>query len=471
MILNQRVIFFLLLFAKLFLAFVFITRESVDLDEPFSIFHAQKDLAAMNDLFIHENNPPLHFWLLHFWIKAFGTEALAVRSLSVLFSVLTLPVLFRIGKELKNESMGLWIVTLFVFSNFHHSYALEARGYSLFSFFFSLTLLFLIRSVKTKNYSSSVGLGISLSLLFYTHYMALFVIPISLLVFFLMGIRNQATKNFVHSTLVLLIFAAISYPALRLFFNRLNDVSLTGTWVPKPQFTELYGLINKFMNGPGFLVVLLIYCIYLIFCKLLNFNALSKKLAVGPIGLFFWLTLLVYLSSFVFSIFAKSPVFLDRYLFFVSIGFFILLAWFTLELEHKKVKLYWLPIAAVVVGFNPLKTNNRATDDLVIFAKQFGGSYIISPPFYDLTFLYHYDRRVFEQIQEKNQLFTHHIYPVYDLNELVLSQLKKPIVLIDGGSNFVFGEQKIKNSLMKIYDIQDIRIFPGSYEVVVFQEK
>lgn len=471
MLLNQRVIFFLLLLAKLILVLVFITRDSVDLDEPFSIFHAQKDLAAMNDLFIHENNPPLHFWSLHFWIKAFGTESFAVRSLSVLFSILTLPVLLRIGKELKNESMGLWIVTLFVFSNFHHSYALEARGYSMFSFFFSLTLLFLIRSVKTKNYASSFGVGISLSLLFYTHYMALIVIPLSLLVFFLMDIRNHVKRNFVHATLVLLIFTAICYPGLKLFINRLNDVSSTGTWVPKPQLSELYGLINKFMNGPGFLVVLFIFSTYLIFWKRLYFNALWRKLAVGPIGLVFWLSLLIYLSSFVFSVFAKSPVFLDRYLFFVSIGFFILLAWFILELEHIKVKWYWLPIAAVVVGFNPLKTNHRASDDLVNFAKQFKGSYIISPPFYDLTFLYHYDRRVFEQIQEKNQLFTHHIYPVYDLNELVLSQLRKPIVLIDGGSDFVFGEQKIKNSLMKLYAIQDIRIFPGSYEVVVFREK
>ena len=294
---KQRLVCFALLGLKILLGVLFINRLSIDLDEPFSIFHAQKDWAHLNQLFEHENNPPLHFWLLHFWIEWFGIEPVAVRSLSLTFSVLTIPFLLGIGQQLKNTETGLWMVALFVFSNFHHSYALEARAYAMFSFFFAATLWVVLKSSEKKNWLMSVSLGVCFALLFYTHYMAVIVIPVMSLVFFLNNLRKSVLANLGHSILSLSVFFVVAFPVLKPFVQRLIHVKDAGTWVAAPQWSELYGFINKFMNGPGFLVVLGIFLAALLIRKKLDFYLLFRKILRDRVGVILAISVFIYFPS------------------------------------------------------------------------------------------------------------------------------------------------------------------------------
>jgi uncharacterized membrane protein len=466
---KQRILYFLLIFVKISLGLIFIERLSIDLDEPFSIFHAQKDWHDLNKLFLHENNPPLHFWLLHLWIKLFGIEPWAVRSLSLIFSLLTIPVLLNIGKQIKNTNAGLMIVTLFVFSNFHHSYAMEARTYALFSFLFSLALFFLLRLQEQKNWINTLFFSISLVSMFYAHYIAVIVVPVFLLVFFVSILKNNLKRNMFYVLASLLIFILLSFPILKPFINRLNHVNDEGTWVPKPHWTELYGFVNKFMNGPGFLAVLLIFLTAIFILKHRNKLPELKTWISGKVGLVLLFSLMTYFGAFVVSLWGTASVFLDRYLFFLSIAFFTLLAWFIETVRERWNYKALIPLIAVVFGFNPLKTHNRASDELVQYAKHFDGTYIITPPFYDLTFLYYYNRKAFTEQLEKQNLNAFNIYPIYDLSEIDLEKVRKPIILIDAASRFLYGEQKLKEELMNFFSVKSVKIFPGEYEVIVFE--
>ena len=93
-----------LMLVHFIVCFLYIDSFPIALDEPFSIFHSQKSLPDLWEVFKNENNPPLHFILLHFWIKWFGTTAMAVRSLSLVFSVLTIPALFKLGKKITERT-------------------------------------------------------------------------------------------------------------------------------------------------------------------------------------------------------------------------------------------------------------------------------------------------------------------------------------------------------------------------------
>jgi uncharacterized membrane protein len=467
---KQQYFYFSLLAIKIVLGILFINRLSIDLDEPFSIFHAQKDLDQLNRLFLNENNPPLHFWLLHFWIKAFGIEPWAVRSLSFMFSVLTIPVLLQIGTRIKNTQVGLTMVALFVLSNFHHSFGLEARTYALFSFLFGLAVLLLVYALERKTLKISLFFGIILALLFYTHYMALVVVPVFIFVFFIYGLRNKFKENISYTIPVLLVFFISIAPVLRPFLARMQHVQNAGTWVPKPAWTELYGFINKFMNGPGFLVFTSLFVVYLFVAKKTDLKVAIRKLFSEKMGGIVLLTGGIYFGSFVISLFAVSSVFLDRYLFFVSIGIFALVAWFVNEIKPALGNWSWIPVLAVVFGFNPLKTHNRASDELAVYAAQFRGSYIISPPYYDLTFMYHFNREAFGLKLEGLQLKPFHVYPIYSLDELNLDEIRKPLVLVDAASLFAFGEQKLKKELMESYELIESKQFPGDYEVLVFDD-
>jgi mannosyltransferase len=452
----------------LILGLVFIDRLSVDLDEPFSIFHAQKNLNELSKLFVEENNPPLHFYLLHFWIKLFGTSSFSVRSLSLIFSVATLPLLFFVGKKIKHDYLGLLLMLLFTFSNFHHSYGIEARAYPFFSFLFTAILFYLLRFRVEMTLRNSLIIGFLCALLFYAHYMSILVIPVIFLIHLLLSLRRKSLKQYGYFVFMVTLFTVLLLPFLNVFMERLSHVQESGTWVEKPHWTLLYGMLNKFMNGPLVLVSLVsILVISLVFRKI----EISKpKIASwdSPIYLIAAITLSIYCLAFLISSLTNSSVFLDRYMFFLSIGWITLLSYVVLDLHHKGLKIMFLPIIIYVLGFNPLRTHNRESDTLVAYAKSFKGSYIITPPHYDLTFLYHGEKDLFQKLKEGKKLFEYGIFPIHGLHEVDLENMKKPVVLIDAGAEFLYGERKLLEDLTMRLNLSERRKFKGGYEVLIF---
>jgi uncharacterized membrane protein len=81
---------------------------------------------------------PLYFMLSRWWVQLFGHSITAMRSLSAVLSVLTLPCLYWLCRELFRSKTAPWIaLALFSVSPFHLIYAQEARPSS----FWTLTLV------------------------------------------------------------------------------------------------------------------------------------------------------------------------------------------------------------------------------------------------------------------------------------------------------------------------------------------
>ena len=59
---------------------------------------------------------PLHPFPLHGWIVLFGHSDLAARSLSVLFSLGSVVLIYRLGGQLYGRSVGLWAAWLMAIS-------------------------------------------------------------------------------------------------------------------------------------------------------------------------------------------------------------------------------------------------------------------------------------------------------------------------------------------------------------------
>jgi mannosyltransferase len=270
-------------------------RLSIDLDEPFSIFHAQKNLDALGHLFASENNPPLHFYLLHFWIKWFGISAESTRSLSLIFSILTLPILFQIGRKIMHEHLGILLMLLFTCSNFHHSFGLEARAYALFTFLFAVILLLLVRTHEKPTLLKSSLLGLVCAGLFYTHYIAIVVIPWVFLLHILMSFKHQTKKAWWSFALFMFIFTVFLLPYLPIFIERLNHVQKAGTWVDRPNWSAVYGLLNKFLNGPLTLILFIVILVGLFFSKRLIYKSFPLNKRLTPITMVFLLTVGIYM--------------------------------------------------------------------------------------------------------------------------------------------------------------------------------
>src|SRR3954471_24023165 len=79
----------------------FLTSSHLWLDEALTVNIARMPLSRIPDALRHDGSPPLYYLALHVWMAVFGSGDLAARSLSAVFAVATLPLIWlaalRIG--------------------------------------------------------------------------------------------------------------------------------------------------------------------------------------------------------------------------------------------------------------------------------------------------------------------------------------------------------------------------------------
>lgn len=177
---------------------------------------------------------PLYFVLTHFWVNIFGSSAIAIRSVSAIFSVLTLPVAYWFCIELFESSFIAAVATLLIaVSPFHILYAQEARMYSLHILTILLSSGFLLRAIRRQTKRDWFVYTVTVLLGLYTHLIFGFVaVTHGIYVVVNYGIRNKKILiNYLQSTLLaLLVFS----PWLFLILSRINKVAETVSWINEP---------------------------------------------------------------------------------------------------------------------------------------------------------------------------------------------------------------------------------------------
>src|SRR5258708_22082891 len=112
--------------------------QSLWLDEATSASTIKMSLSTFFQKFAQGDfHPPLYYLTLRLWGSIFGTSEVALRSLSILFAVATIYVVYRIGRELISSKAGLIASLLLATSGLHVYYSQEARMYSMSTFLVS----------------------------------------------------------------------------------------------------------------------------------------------------------------------------------------------------------------------------------------------------------------------------------------------------------------------------------------------
>ena len=75
--------------------------------------------------------PPGYYLLLHGWMTLFGDSDVAVRSLSVLFSLVTLAVIALLVRRIADTRVAIAVTVLLATNPFVIRYATEGRMYAL----------------------------------------------------------------------------------------------------------------------------------------------------------------------------------------------------------------------------------------------------------------------------------------------------------------------------------------------------
>ena len=85
-------------------------------------------------VFLSDTSPPLYYLLLNVWTRIFGVSDIALRSLSIVFSLACLPLVFGIGRALGGERAATIAAGLFAIAPLSLYYSAEGRMYSLLWF-------------------------------------------------------------------------------------------------------------------------------------------------------------------------------------------------------------------------------------------------------------------------------------------------------------------------------------------------
>lgn len=162
--------------AAAFLSLYDIGKRSIWYDEAFSIAYSSLDWSGLLE-HIWKNEPNMCFYsvLLKLWLLI-GTDEFAVRSLSAVFAVTTVPVVYLIGKRLFDVRVGLTAAWLLSVNAFFIRYAQEARSYSLVLCLVCISTYYFIRSIEKKSRKNWAIYVITSVLAVYSHFFATLII-------------------------------------------------------------------------------------------------------------------------------------------------------------------------------------------------------------------------------------------------------------------------------------------------------
>jgi mannosyltransferase len=152
------------------------TRTPLWLDEALTVSIAKLPAGSLHQALKEDGAPPLYYVALHLWIWCFGSTALAVRSLSTLFSLATVVVVYRLARRIWGHEVALFATALLAASSFAAYYATETRMYALVMLLTALGATALASLVERPGWRPALGLAASAAALLYTHYWSLYLL-------------------------------------------------------------------------------------------------------------------------------------------------------------------------------------------------------------------------------------------------------------------------------------------------------
>ncbi len=263
---RETILLLLIILIGAFLRFYDIGAESLWLDEAASIREAAMSIKGM---VAHSNQPPLYFLILNLWIKLFGTSETALRSMSAIFGIITLLLMYLVGSILFTRRIGLLVCFLSAISSYHIRYSQEARGYSLLLLLALLSYFFFIKIIKQDKKWYYICYLLANILLGYVHIFGLLIISSQVLFFALFWNKYRVQRVKFLSTIGVIILTFL--PLVYLLSGNVKRIVKSGFWIPMPGLNTILNTLGNFSGwgkiGGFILLVFLLLTINGFFSK------------------------------------------------------------------------------------------------------------------------------------------------------------------------------------------------------------
>ena len=348
----------------------FYLTQSLWRDEAFSYFMAQPSVFGIIKNTANDFNPPLYYLLLHFWSLIVGKSDELLRILSLLPHLASVYIAYYFAKKIFSEKFGFYVAALMFFNPMLLYYAFELRMYSFYALF-ALAALYFFHLKKWRYYTVFAVLGL------YTHTFFL-MIPVALSLFVKLSQKHRSI-NELKKTLFPLIFFVPWLPVVAGQFLRSGN-----SWMFPVDLQLVRSVLGNLFTGyegtPGNLwqYTALLSLLIIVF-TFVNYRKHRKDVLLFAIPVFLPLLLIL-----IYSLMAR-PIYVNRYLIFVSIYEVFLVAGGIYRLNNRYMRLAamagWLVFCIVFnIVIPPLRAktdfkstfaeiNSLATDSDYVYAK------------------------------------------------------------------------------------------------------
>lgn len=273
--------------------------------------------------------PPFYHFLLHFWMYI-GKSEFILRSFSAIVGVLSIPMIYLVGKELFNEKVGLISALILATSPIHVYYSQITRHYALLVVLSLCSVYYFIKILNNANVTKKTWFGfVSATLMImYTHYYSFLIIIVENILVILSRRERSFYKNWIISQIALVALYLPWIPFMLLSIVRRTDPFVGSQSNPSiiviPMTFEYFslGILHTF-NSWAFDQIILILGI-LIYSSLFIVGLLELKKDKSNGIIIFSFLFIPIIISFIYGFQIKT--FADRYLLHISFAFYIIIA-------------------------------------------------------------------------------------------------------------------------------------------------
>lgn len=227
-------------------------------DEMFSAWWIGHDLGFLwSEGMRLEPNPPLYYTLLKGWTALAGArDEVAVRSFSVFCSVVTIPVVALIGRDVAGWRAGLLAAALFAVAPVQVHYAQEGRTYALLILLTATALLGMMRFVRGAQHGGGarqwlVLYAVAAVAMVYSHATAALTLAALNICaaawLFAAPARRRAVVPLVGANLVVLLLAAPQILTMLGYMGRTHELG----FIAEPGLVEFLNLANVLLVDPN----------------------------------------------------------------------------------------------------------------------------------------------------------------------------------------------------------------------------
>jgi mannosyltransferase len=212
------------------------------IDEGISVGVAHHHWTSIPHLLRQDGSPPAYYMLLGLWIRVFGDGEAATHSLSLVFSLASIPVAYAAGRSIYDRRTGFVCALLVAVTPYLTYYAQETRMYAFESFLSLVAVLAYVNGVLRGGRAWAVLLVPTLALMVYGHNWALFFCVALALATVLYARSRLRTFGLVAAGVAVLYLPWV--PTL------LSQAKHTGApWSTRPSFHELFTAAGAVLGG------------------------------------------------------------------------------------------------------------------------------------------------------------------------------------------------------------------------------